>query len=49
MAGPLLARGIGGEHCCDAFTGWMEGALASGVRLARRLAERDGLVKPAAR
>lgn len=51
----MLARGIGGrlhfagEHCCYAFTGWMEGALASGVRLARRLAERDDLVKPAAR
>ncbi len=54
VAGPLLARGVGhvhfaGEHCCYAFTGWMEGALSSGVRLARRLAERDGLVKPAAR
>lgn len=55
VAGPLLARGVGGrlhfagEHCCYAFTGWMEGALASGVRLARRLAERDDLVKPAAR
>jgi monoamine oxidase len=55
VAGPLLARGVGGrlhfagEHCCFAFTGWMEGALSSGVRLARRLVERDGLVKPAAR
>jgi monoamine oxidase len=54
VAGPLLAKGVGGrvhfagEHCCYAFTGWMEGALASGVRLARRLSERDGLVKPAA-
>jgi monoamine oxidase len=51
VAGPLLARGIGGrihfagEHCCYAFTGWMEGALSSGVRLASRLAERDGLVR----
>ncbi len=55
VAGPLLMRGIerrlhfAGEHCCYAFTGWMEGALSSGVRLARRLAERDGLVKPIAR
>jgi monoamine oxidase len=54
VAGPLLARGVkgrlhfAGEHCCYAFTGWMEGALASGVRLARRLCERDGLVKPMA-
>jgi monoamine oxidase len=55
VAGPLLARGVegrlhfAGEHCCYAFTGWMEGALASGVRLARRLCERDGLVKPTSR
>jgi monoamine oxidase len=54
VAGPLLARGVGGrlhfagEHCCYAFTGWMEGALSSGVRLARRLAERDGLAGPVA-
>jgi monoamine oxidase len=54
VAGPLLSKGLGrvhfaGEHCCYAFTGWMEGALASGVRLARRFAERDGLVKPLAK
>ncbi|MFO0881568.1 MAG: NAD(P)/FAD-dependent oxidoreductase [Gemmataceae bacterium] len=55
VAGPLLAKGVGGrlhfagEHCCFAFLGWMEGALSSGVRLARKLAERDGLVTPAAR
>lgn len=55
VAGPLLDKGVqgrlhfAGEHCCYAFTGWMEGALASGVRVARRLAERDGLVKPATR
>lgn len=47
--GPLLERGhadhvhFAGEHTCYAFTGWMEGALNSGVRLARRLARRDGL------
>lgn len=55
VAGPLLLRGVerrlhfAGEHCCYAFTGWMEGALSSGVRLARRLAERDGLIRPHAR
>ena len=32
-----------GEHCSYAFIGWMEGALESGVRLARRLARRDGV------
>lgn len=55
VAGPLLAKGVGGrlhfagEHCCYAFLGWMEGALSSGVRLAARLCERDGLVKPLAK
>lgn len=50
--GPLLDRGhhshlhFAGEHCCYAFVGWMEGALASGVRMARRLSERDGVVMP---
>jgi monoamine oxidase len=51
--GPLLDRGhhrrmhFAGEHVCYAFVGWMEGALSSGVRTARRLAERDGVVVPA--
>jgi monoamine oxidase len=50
--GPILEQGLGrlhfaGEHCCPAFVGYMEGALQSGVRLARRLAERDGIVRPA--
>jgi monoamine oxidase len=48
--GPILESGLGrlhfaGEHCCPAFVGYMEGALQSGVRLAKRLATRDGLVK----
>jgi monoamine oxidase len=48
--GPILEQGLGrlhfaGEHCCPAFVGYMEGALQSGVRVARRLAERDGVVK----
>ncbi|MCA9171370.1 MAG: FAD-dependent oxidoreductase [Planctomycetales bacterium] len=54
QAGPLLAKGVSGrihfagEHCCFAFIGWMEGALSSGVRLARRICERDGLISPVA-
>jgi len=33
-----------GEHTSYAFMGYMEGALSSGYRLARRLAVRDGLL-----
>jgi monoamine oxidase len=45
--GPTLARGLGrlhfaGEHCCYKFVGYMEGALQSGVSVAKRLALRDG-------
>lgn len=48
--GPRLIEGLGrlhfaGEHCCYAFIGYMEGAMQSGVRLAKRLAERDGVLK----
>jgi monoamine oxidase len=48
--GPILHDGLGrlhfaGEHACPAFQGYMEGALQSGARLARRLARRDGVVK----
>jgi monoamine oxidase len=49
--GPALRQGVGGrihfagEHCCYAFVGYMEGALNSGVSLAKRLAVRDGLLK----
>jgi monoamine oxidase len=32
-----------GEHTCYAFMGYMEGALNSGYRVARKLAVRDGL------
>ncbi|HKB37511.1 MAG TPA: NAD(P)/FAD-dependent oxidoreductase [Gemmataceae bacterium] len=51
--GPLLARGLGrihfaGEHCCYKFVGYMEGALQSGIAVAKRLSTRDGLVKPEA-
>jgi monoamine oxidase len=34
-----------GEHTCYAFIGYMEGALNSGYRLARRLAVRDGVLQ----
>lgn len=49
--GPILQQALhgrlhfAGEHCCPAFIGYMEGALQSGVRLARRLAKRDGILK----
>ena len=49
--GPLLYRGIGdrlhfaGEHACYKFVGYMEGALQSGVAIARRLARRDHLTE----
>jgi monoamine oxidase len=33
-----------GEHTCYAFIGYMEGALSSGYRLARRLAIRDKIL-----
>jgi monoamine oxidase len=52
--GPLLDKGIGrlhfaGEHTCYKFVGYMEGALSSGARIAKKLAVRDGLYKePAA-
>jgi monoamine oxidase len=40
--GPILREGLGrlhfaGEHTCPAFVGYMEGALSSGTRIARRL------------
>jgi monoamine oxidase len=47
--GPILHQGIegrlhfAGEHTCYKFAGYMEGALTSGVGIARRLALRDGV------
>ena len=46
--GPMLREGVGrlhfaGEHTCYQFVGYMEGALHSGVALAKRLAARDGV------
>jgi monoamine oxidase len=51
--GPLLWNATGrvrfaGEHTSYAFPGYMEGALHSGVMVARSLAERDGVAKKAA-
>lgn len=34
---------LAGEHCCYKFVGYMEGALSSGISVAKRLARRDGL------
>ena len=50
--GPVLRKGMGrmhfaGEHTCYAFVGYMEGALNSGASVAKRIAERDGAIKPA--
>ncbi len=47
--GPILHKGLGklhfaGEHCSYKFVGYMEGALNSGVSLAKRIAMRDGIV-----
>jgi monoamine oxidase len=48
--GPFWRTGYGGwlhfagEHTSSAFVGYMEGALSSGFRLARRLAFRDSLI-----
>jgi len=45
--GPQLRQGFGhlhfaGEHTCYQFVGYMNGALRSGIDLAKRLARRDG-------
>jgi monoamine oxidase len=50
--GPTLYNGIGnlhfaGEHTCYKFVGFMEGALESGVRVAKKLARRDKVMTPA--
>jgi monoamine oxidase len=44
--GPILHRGLGrlhfaGEHTCYKFVGYMEGALYSGVSVARRIVTRE--------
>lgn len=48
--GPLLRSGFkgklhfAGEHTCYAFTGYMEAALQSGLRVAEQIARRDGVI-----
>jgi monoamine oxidase len=48
--GPLLRSGylgrvhFAGEHTCYAFTGYMEAALQSGIRVAEQIAGRDGIL-----
>jgi len=48
--GPLLRSGylgrvhFAGEHTCYAFTGYMEAALQSGIRVAEQIARRDGVL-----
>lgn len=50
-AGPLLHGGFlkrihfAGEHTCYAFTGYMEAALQSGIRVAEQIARRDGILR----
>jgi monoamine oxidase len=51
--GPTLYDGIGrlhfaGEYTSYAFMGYMEGALNSGAAVAKRIAEKDGVVKKSA-
>jgi monoamine oxidase len=51
--GPTLYDGLGrlhfaGEYSSYAFMGFMEGALHSGAAVAKRIAEKDGVVKGAA-
>ena len=49
--GPTLRAGLhgrlhfAGEHTCYAFTGYMEGALQSGLRVARQIATRDRVIR----
>ena len=51
--GPTLYDGVGrlhfaGEYSSYAFMGFMEGALNSGAAVAKRIAEKDGVVRGAA-
>ncbi len=48
--GPTYEKGLGrlqfaGEHTCYKFVGYMEGALNSGASLAKRIAQKDGVLK----
>jgi monoamine oxidase len=51
--GPILYHGLGrlhfaGEHTSFAFQGYMEGGLNSGAAVAKRIAERDQVIKTTA-
>jgi monoamine oxidase len=51
--GPTLREGLGrlhfaGEYTSYAFMGYMEGALNSGAAAAKRIAEKDGILKKTA-
>jgi monoamine oxidase len=51
--GPTLYDGVGrlhfaGEYAAYAFMGYMEGALHTGAAVAKRIAQKDGVVKEAA-
>jgi Flavin containing amine oxidoreductase len=43
-AGFLKRIHFAGEHTCYAFTGYMEAALQSGIRVAEQIARRDGIL-----
>ena len=48
--GPLMHQSFrgrlhfAGEHTCYAFTGYMEGALRSGLRVAEQIARHDNVI-----
>jgi monoamine oxidase len=48
MAKPLASHGgrvhLAGEHTCYKFVGYMEGGLQSGVRVAKQVGMRDGVI-----
>lgn len=48
MNKPLASHGgrvhLAGEHTCYKFVGYMEGGLQSGVRVAKQVAKRDGVI-----
>ncbi len=47
LRAPFNRLHFAGEHTNYAFVGYMEGALGSGIAVAKRLAQRDGLMRAA--
>ena len=47
LRAPFHRLHFAGEHTNYAFVGYMEGALGSGIAVAKRLAQRDGLTRAA--